>query len=281
MQKYVIDSRFSSLDSDLKNKIETVINLYNELLSNVDSNYKSYIRFSDYYDINSSTMDNINYFKEVIYDVKNEDLIQYCNYIVSILLSDILFIFNDEDFGLEDLMQIFDDQSIFDESLIVMEYAFDLISKRNNDGEIEFDFLKEDNTFKIMFTKLAYEDIKELPIEYLKTFVRKLYNPLATNKIIKLCEGVDHTNANYNTNYMRIQFSNDYRITFFRENNVTVILGVTLKSGKNADYYRYDYCAKIQDSLLKQVNDFLNEICTDEHIDTINYIKNELKNKVM
>ena len=91
--------------------------------------------------------------------------------------------------------------------------------------------------------------------------------------VIKLSENTDHTNEVFGTHYARIQFADDYRIAYFREKDVTVIIGVTIKNGKNADYTRLNSVARKNAEILRQVEDFKNGIFTKEHLAAIAYIE--------
>ena len=62
--------------------------------------------------------------------------------------------------------------------------------------------------------------------------------------LIILSECVDHVKDLYGIPISRVQFADDYRIVYIRKDDVTMILGVCLKSGKDKDYSRYDSVAK-------------------------------------
>lgn len=277
---YIIDNeeRFDGLSQNLKEKINSLLYFYNDFVARINNNTKQNIRFNDYYDMNSSVLKNIEYFK-VFY---NDDitLIHYIKYIVDRLLKDLFCVLEYKEFGINELLEIIDDKNVFDEATVAINYALDLLNKEY-DNKSEMEFLNENNKYKIMFTKMANQDIKNLPKHILSSFVRKLNNPLSTENIIKLTECLGHTNDTYNTNYFRIQFADDYRIAYFRERNVTVILGVTIKSGHNSDYTRYDVCAKKNEHILKQINDFINDVYTNEHLDTIEFLKKFFNKKNM
>lgn len=262
--------KFAGVKNELKDKIIYVIELYNKLLEKLDEDFKSYVRFQDFYDINITAKENIELFNSIHED--EELLIYYIKYIVERLLDDVFFALSDCEFCMSEYLEVIDDQNIFDEAQTSLEYALKLIEEKEKSVP-QIDFLNENNPYKIMFTKMASEDITELPKNILKIFIRKLYNPLSTDLVIKLSENTEHTNEVFGTHYARIQFADDYRIAYFREKGVTVIVGVTLKNGKNSDYTRLDAAARKNGEILSQIDDFKNGIFTKEHLETIAYIE--------
>lgn len=266
----------SPVQYDVKDKINYILGYYQEISDKINNKYDGNIRFCDFFNLNESALVNINYFQSFCND--SETLMQYAKYMVDRWLEDLLFAMGEEEIGFEELLELLDCDNLFDDVIYALKYADELIKNRDSLFD-EMEFLKEDNEYKIMFTDRARDDIMALPKNILYTFIRKLYHPLSTDTVIKLSENIDHTNESYGTNYKRIQFSDDYRIAYFRTNDITIILGVSLKTGKPIDYTRYDAMAKKNKLLLAQAEDFSNEIYTKEHVETLDYIKNQIDKK--
>lgn len=78
-------------------------------------------------------------------------------------------------------------------------------------------------------------------------------------------ESVNHVKDAYDLNISRIHFADDYRIVYVRKYDVTAILGVVLKSGKEADYTRYDIIARRKDNLFKEMQELSDGSLSPEH----------------
>lgn len=122
--------------------------------------------------------------------------------------------------------------------------------------EVELPFLTDDVTYKIFFEGHSLEDVKDLQKPVVLQAIKKINEPLARQVRIKLAEGIDHVREKYDIPIMRIQFANDYRIAYIRRNNVTIILGLGMKSGKDSDYTRYDSVAERIDDIYALADEF-------------------------
>lgn len=264
------NGKFAGLSDEQRNKINQLLNLYNSFEEKTDKQFDSFVRFCDYYDMGISVMQNIEYFKSYYND--ETLLIYFIKYIVDKVAEDLFFVLSEEEFGINELLEIIDEKNILDELIDAIEYALNLLVNFERD-DVELEFLNESNPYKIMFTKMANEDIRKIPKNIVLSFIRKLYFPLSVETVIRLSESLGHTNDLYGTSYARIHFAADYRITYYRERNITVILGVIRKHGNNADYTRYDSFAKNHDDLLCEINDFIDGNYTEDHHAAIEFLK--------
>ena len=148
------------------------------------------------------------------------------------------------------------------------------------EAEILLDFMNDDNKYKILFSGLAYKDISMLEKNIKKALIKKLSDQLSKNDIITLSEAVDHVKDLTGFPLSRVQFADDYRIAYTRKDNVTVILGVALKTGKPIDYTRYDAIAKRGDLIYKEVELFNQNLLPKDstHFKTIELLEEFQRN---
>lgn len=219
------------------------------------------VRFSDYHSFEFSAVENVNFFCENYLGSDKDEQKKY--YLLSSLLNDIkslVYLVNDGEFAFNDIIDLCNNGTFYDDLLFYSEELRKTLElERMNQQALDdskMDFTREDNLYKILFAGFSYDDIKELPKHVKLQVIKKLNNPLATEKVVQLAEGVDHVRDAYGFPLQRIQVADDYRIAFVRRGNVTAILGVRLKSGKNSDYTRYDSIAKSADKLYEQIDEF-------------------------
>lgn len=267
--------RFEGIDPNLKNKISIIYELYNEFIKKIDKNYATHIRFQDYYNFENDVMGNIEFFK--YYFSENNDLLFFIKHIVERLVGDLFYILKDEEFGLEDLIEIIDNQDILDEAINALNYAMDLL-KDKNETKSEIEFLNPDNPFKIMFTKMAHDDIISLPENALDALIKMLYSPLSTDALVKQAYQLERIRGKKDINFFRIHLTHKYRIVYYRNGNITTVLGISFKTGNPYDYDRYFTFANNQDILLQEIEMFRKGIKTKEHEETIEFIKETYNN---
>lgn len=251
-------------NEQLKTKLAIIMENLSTIETNnnlVESMLTSPVRFADYHSSEFSAVENVNYFCENYFGTDKEEQKKY--YLLSSLLKDIkslVYLVNDGEFDFNDIIDLCNNGTFYDDLLFYSEELRKTLELERMNQQVlddsKMDFTREDNLYKILFAGFSYDDIKELPKHVKLQVIKKLNNPLATEKVIQLAEGVDHVRDAYGFPLQRIQVADDYRIAFVRRGDVTAILGVRLKSGKNSDYTRYDSIAKNADKLYEQIDEF-------------------------
>ena len=117
-------------------------------------------------------------------------------------------------------------------------------------------FLDEDNKYKTYFTDSAVEDIEILDPKTKKIVLKKLSKELATEDFVPHAENIAHVKERYDFPILRIWVGDDYRLAYVRRGKVTAIIGVTMKSGKDADYTRYDKVARNKEKIYSLIDAF-------------------------
>lgn len=145
-------------------------------------------------------------------------------------------------------------------------YRFVDSSESNQEVDMNYDFLLENCKYKIFFAGKSYEDLNALESNTLIQVIKKFTTPLATETIVPLTEGMDHLRGKSGLSVFRIQVANDYRIAYMRTNDVTVILGISRKNGKDADYTRYDSIGKNSVFLYKEIEMFREGTLPNDHL---------------
>lgn len=279
--KYLLDNRedfhnliSSANESELRDKLLVVFNNIDKLMNDYKVNFfnvfGSSVRYSDYYNPKWNAFENVSYF---INNYKGNDLEKQTEYyqLYRVLkeLFPLIKINCEESFSINDLLELYDIGTYYDDLIF---YTNNLVKVKENEKMIleeqqknTMKFLHDENPYKIFFAGYSYDDIRHLPTYVSLQLVNKLYSPLATETVIPLAEGVDHVRKLYDFPLQRIQVADDYRIVFVRHSNVTIILGVGLKTGKNIDYTRYDSVAKVGDTIYKDAEDFVNGITIDDY----------------
>lgn len=222
-------------------------NNFSDILSQYDS---SNVRFCDYYEESFRSNELTNYF---IQNYPRKDKNEQCNYFIlySIFrkcrsLLEGLVLFEHQEF-----LEIFVDDIMDICSLIKKFHMMNQISENQGLG---FD----NHKYKLMFSGFSLDDVKFLDKRTTKSLVNKINNFLLEFDIVPGAEGVDHVRDKYNIPLLRIQLADDFRITFIRRKNVTIIVGIELKSGKDINYTKYDYIAKKINDIYLQA-DLLNK----------------------
>ncbi len=262
----VIDGIDSCENEDLRSKLTIIM----KNLSMIEKEYpglitemiNSNVRYSDYHDSNAGAKENINFF-ETYYPGKDKEL-QTKNYLLYSFLKNIdglVSLANEEEFSnLNELVEwcnygdFYNDLVVYSEELR-QRLELDKMNEQARADE-KMSFTNEDNLYKILFTGLAYDDIKELPKHVRMQVIKKLNTPLATEKVVPVAEGVDHVRDAYDFPLQRIQVADDYRIAYVRRANVTAVLGIRIKSGKDSDYTRYDIVARNADKIYQEIDQF-------------------------
>lgn len=155
---------FRQLDDEFKKKISEIIDRYNDLgerLDILDLNTKYDMRFQDYYDVNKTSEENIGYFKEVNHQLADVSIIKYLKYILDKTLEDLLLIIEEPEFGVDELVGLFDEKEIFSDAIYLLDNIEMMLTKENgkldlskltnyvvpfSDTQFIFDFLTKNNT---------------------------------------------------------------------------------------------------------------------------------------
>ena len=265
------ESNLKVIFSFLKELSDTKMNLVESI---IDSNF----RFCDYYDVGTIVgSEIIEYFEN---NYLGEDKEQFAK-----LFALYVFLRNSLDFimsfemcdNYDELYEFLDNGSFFKDILAMVEYIKDKELINDDTGE-DLIFLNPDNKYKILFTGTSYDDIRKLQKTFKKAFIKKISGQLCNSDFITLAEAVDHVKESYGMPIFRVQFGNDYRIAYLRKDGVTAILGVTIKSGKDKDYSRYDAVAKHEQEIYEEIEMLLDGTLPEnsEHFRTIQHLQDFL-----
>ncbi|MBQ8659408.1 MAG: hypothetical protein IJ475_01030 [Bacilli bacterium] len=275
-----INTSNDKINGDLKLIFEFVRELDTIYIHVLEGVFKSKIRFCDYYDSDLCNADEIIDYFDKSYDGKDKDelteffaMYVFLRNVVDLLVA--LEMFDDY----EEMYEFLDNGSYFDDLLYMLDYIKE--REMSFDDEVSLKFLDPNNKYKIFFSGLAHDDIVKLPKQFKKALIKKLSGQLSNSDYVTLAESVDHVKEAYGFPLFRVQFGNDYRIAYIRRDGVTAILGVTLKTGKDLDYTRYDSIARNKDDFYNEVHNFLNNnLCADsEHYLTISHLESFMKKK--
>ena len=245
----------------------------------INNAFNDNFRYIDYYN-NLDVESSINYFSSN-YDNDDKDfrINEFTLFCLIFNLQELFGLFTLKEFSdLEELLSLLDSDNFYNNISGFSEYL-----KESLEEELEIDnslsFLNPDNKFSIYFTGYSLEDIKRLPKNKLVPLINKLDTPLASKLIIPNQESLGHLNDTYSFGAARIHFLRDYRIVYVRYLDVTAILGISFKSGKDSDYVRYDFIAKNKESFIREVEAFYNgDIPSDsDHYKVIDILEGALK----
>lgn len=243
-----------------KNILQVLKSIY-IFLQNIEFEYyeliecliNSHIRFCDYYDSETIHGESITEYFDITYKEKDKDkmLQVFSLYVFFKNVGDLVLNFDLCD-SIDELFQLLDNNYYFED----LNYLLNFIEKQNSlESENDLSFMKN-NKYKILFSGFSNKDIEKLEKQVKKAFIKKLEGQLSNSDIITLAESIGHVKDRYDIPIFRVQFANDYRIAYLRKNDVTVILGVTLKTGKPIDYTRYDFLAKDIEKIYNEVELF-------------------------
>ena len=227
------------------------------------NNYNEDFRYKDYYDYNQAPE----------YTISMLDTLEFTIFCLADELDVINYIISDDSFNEQEKQNILQEVN-FSKISYFANHAKQLLEKKiqNTKKDISLPF-EEDAKYKIFFTGYFLEDIKSLPKDVAIKVINKLSNPLSKNIVIRCSETIDHVKDKYKIPMARIQVSNDYRIAYIRYKNATIVLGVTLKSGKDNDYYRYDTCANKMNEIYMSADEFLEGTITSDNKDAYKYLR--------
>lgn len=232
-----------------------LVNLVNDYADELDVLSSSNVRFCDYYDaslVHGSEI--VDYFIDSYNGKDKERLtIVFAIYVFLRNVQEIVYNYEICD-NVEELYDFLDCDNYFEDMLEVIYYLKEkkLVVEDENIPK----FMKSDNKYKIMFSGLCLDDVKALEKTVKRAFIKKLGGQLSTSDCITLSESIDHVKEGYNFPISRIHLADDFRIAYIRRENVTVILGVSIKSGKEKDYNRYDSVAKRKSELYREIQLF-------------------------
>ena len=223
------------------------------------------LRYGDYYNERLRYLECLEYGK--ICGVEIEGFMLYC--LNKMIENTSLLFFGDEICSsLEEALGLID----FDRDLLDFEDCVNdlcvLVEKKIMEDEerknAQLPFLDDGLPFKIFFAGHSSDDINKLPKQVVLQLINKLRDPLASQLYIQLSEGIDHIREKYGIPISRIHVANDYRIAYIRLENITIILGVAMKTGKDMDYGRYESVARNIDVIYKNAKDYVDGILIEE-----------------
>lgn len=262
-------------EANLRTIFEFLKELNTEKLDLIEELINTNFRFCDYYGFNNVEKEEIiEYFLSSYRGSDKEEKAElFAIYVLLRNAIDMIMAFDICD-NFDELYELLDNDSYFEEMLSMIEYVKDREMVLEDDTD-DLGFLNPDNKYKILFTGTSYRDIKHLQKRFKKAFIKKISGQLSNSDVITLAECVDHVKELYGFPIFRIQFGNDYRIAYIRRDNVTAILGVTMKSGKDKDYTRYDAIAKQEALIYKEIQMLLDGTLPEEseHYKTIEHLE--------
>ena len=181
---------------------------------------------------------------------------------------------------IDELYELLNNNHYFEDILYIINFIQERKLLNDEQSEPDLAFLDANNKYKIMFTGFSDKDVRKLEKNVKKAFINKLSGQLSQSDIITLTESIEHVKETYDFPIFRIQFANDYRIAFVRKNNITAILGVTIKTGKDIDYTRYDVLAKKANEIYNEIELFSkNSLPSDsQHYQVVEYLSTFHKN---
>lgn len=252
------------------NFVTNLLMEYQEELKILDS---TNVRFCDYYDMGMfHGEDIIKYFNDN-YNGKDKEVLTdvFVIYVILKNAQEIVYNYDISESPYE-LYRFLDCGNYFEDILEMINYLQKKRMVKEFDNQPEF--LNPSNKYKILFSGLALEDIKSLEKNVKKIFVKKISGQLSKSDCVTLSESIDHVKSAYDFPIMRVQFADDYRIAYIRKDGVTVILGVSIKSGKEKDYNRYDSVAKKKDLIYQEIQMFKNGQLpiSSQHYRTLQYL---------
>lgn len=252
-----------------------IVNLFVAYKEEMDILTGTNVRFCDYYD--SSMLhgnDIISYFNNN-YSGKDKEIMSlvFAIYVVLKNAQEIVYNYEICD-SPEELYSLLDCDNFFEDIFEMISYLEE--KKLEYNDELVPAFLDPGNKYKILFSGFTYEDIKKLEKSVKKAFIRKISGQLSKDDHITLSEGIDHVIESYDFPILRVRLASDYRLAYVRKNNVTVILGVSIKSGKDKDYTRYDNIAKKKASIYQEIDLFNRGMLSEDsqHYKTVEYLLN-------
>ena len=279
MIQIIYDNNLGKLEIDNK-MVQDRLNMICNFVLNVVTDYEeelkmlptSSVRFCDYYDVAMCHDDGIiEYFDDNYVGHDKEKMIDvFALYVILKNAQEIVYNYSVCDNPVE-LYEFLDCGNYFEDLLNTINY---LVNKRRIDKFYDGpEFLNPNNKYRILFTGLCLDDIRVMGKNVKKSFIKKLSGQLCKSDCITLSESIDRVKCLYDFPISRVQFANDYRIAYLRKENVTVILGVSIKSGKEKDYNRYDSVAKKKKEIYHEIELF-NENCLSENSDHYKVLKN-------
>lgn len=247
------EGKYKLVLSEVLNNMQNIFDNYSNFLNDC---FDDDFRYVDYFSYDLDKNEIIYYFNKN-YDGNDyeERLPQFIMFSLFKYLGEIFDLYEEIDFlelcYLVDANNYFEKLSYLSSNLInVLEGS--KWNSINHDDELPF----LNNKYKIFFTGLSLDDVEKLEAKVRMQLINKLTYPLSTEVVVPKSEAIDHVKDLYKFPIQRIQFANDYRIAFVRYENVTAILGVTIKTGKDINYKRYDSIGRKKDLLYKEIDKF-------------------------
>lgn len=274
-----LDSKNENINTQLKNIIIFIQTLFENHQDIIEVYKNTNIRFCDYYDASAlHGEDIVNFFNNTyLGDNKENITLAFCLYVVLKNSEDLIYNFDICD-NIDELYMLLNNNFYFEDINFVVDYIKK--SRILLDEEVELDFLNENNKYKILFSGFSYKDISLLEKHIKKALIKKISGQLSTSDVVSLSEAIGHVKDRFGFPIARIQFADDYRIAYLRKDDVTVILGVKLKTGKKSDYTRYDSIAAKGDLIYKEIQLFKEGLLSKDsvHYQTLDLLREFQKN---
>lgn len=237
------------------------------------------VRYQDYYDAGLNFDENIQIFSDYYKkDDSDKRIINYSLYCVKKQLIDFVELLESGIFTIDEAFEYLEGNTLVENVVSAVYYINYRLDEMSLKDETEYDFLNGKTNYKILFLGKSKKDLQQLEKRVFKQVMRKIDQILAMSEIIPLAESVDHVKDLTGFPLFRIHVADDYRIAYIRKNGVSVIIGVSLKSGKDSDYNRYDSIAKNAQLVYQDIDLFLQgKLPLDHpHYETIDFIQKKL-----
>lgn len=220
------------------------------------------VRFCDYYDDSFSSSEIVNYFEENYHGKdKNEMLKAFVLYVF--LKKAEVIVYNYENADTIDELCFLLGENEFD---IALELIGFIEERSLEDEQARINsFFEQCGRYQTLFTGLSFKDIEKLDKDKKMALIRKLANDFAIKDIIPHSEAIEHVKSAYDFPVNRTYLGRDHRIAYVRRNDVTVILGVSPKTGNDDDYTRFDSVAKNKERVYSECDLLRNEALSGEH----------------
>lgn len=210
----------------------------------------------------------------------NERLPQFIMYCLLKYLEEIFVLYEDYDFS--ELCEILDVNNYYKKLTYLSSELLNALDKskwNTANQKKELPFL--DNRFKVFFAGLSLEDIEELDPNFKMQFITQLENILSKEVVVPNAEPIGRIKDTYGFPIQRVKLSYHYRVAFVRYKDVTVILGITMKTGKDIDYNRYGVIGKHSQELYRKIEEFIDgkTPLDDDHFKVLEILKDTYNNE--
>lgn len=238
------------------------------LVENQEEVFKAYedqFGYKDYYDSNQSPEEMVNLI----------DTLEFCIFCLSDELDGIRCILSDNSIPKEDKTNMLEE--MIPRLAFWVNHIKDLFQKRENtknDNENIVLPFESEPTYPIFFSGSSLEDIQTLPINVVNKLIRKLSDTLAQLAVVPDSKVIEHIKGKYKISFKRIKLADAYRIVYTRHGNLTIVIGVSHKTGKDNEYTRYDIWAENVKNAYSDAEQFGEGEDTEYNKRTYEYLRN-------